>query len=100
MNYKEWMCQMGRRFNMEEADAELIIANQGIDPSEEVDVTKAKTALCRELALVIPMADVSEGGFSLKWNMEAVRLWYRTATSELGLPDMSAPRLRNRSNIW
>ena len=91
---------MGARFNISSTDVELILVNQGIDPEETVDVTKAKTALCKEFALVMPMANISEGGYSLTWNMDAVKLWYKQTAAELGLPDASAPKIRNRSNIW
>ena len=100
MTYKEWMSAMGSRFNISEADVNLILVNQGIGPEETVDVSKAKTALCKEFSLVLPLANVTEGGYSLSWNMEAVKMWYKQTASELGLPDATAPKIRNRSNIW
>jgi hypothetical protein len=103
MTYREWMNTTGARFNMTEADAELILVNQsGIipDPDETVDVVKAKTALCKEFAMVLPMANISEGGYSITWNIEAVKLWYRHTASELGLEDITTPKIRNRSNVW
>lgn len=103
MTYREWMSAMGAKFNMSEADVELILVNQaGIisDPDETVDVVKAKTALCKEFAMVLPMANITEGGYSISWNMEAVKMWYRLTAAELGLTDATAPRIRNRSNVW
>lgn len=100
MTYKEWMTATGSRFNVSEADIELILVNQGIEPEEQVDVVKAKTAMCKEFAMVIPMANVTEGGYSVSWNMEALKLWYKQTASELGLTDVTAPKIRNRSNIW
>lgn len=100
MTYKEWMIATGSRFNVSEADIELILVNQGIEPEEQVDVVKAKTAMCKEFAMVIPMANVTEGGYSVSWNMEALKLWYKQTASELGLTDVTAPKIRNRSNIW
>lgn len=100
MTYKEWMSAMGARFSISGTDVDLILVNQGLNPEEEADVTKAKTALCKEFSLVLPMANVSEGGYSLSWNMEAVKMWYRQMVAELGLPDATAPKIRNRSNVW
>jgi len=94
------MTATGSRFNVSETDIELILVNQGIVPEEPVDVIKAKTAMCREFAMMIPLANVSEGGYSVSWNMEALKLWYRQTASELGLEDVTAPKIRNRSNIW
>lgn len=100
MTYEQWMTATGSRFNMSQPDIELIIINQGLDPDEEVDVTKAKQALCKEFALCIPLANVSEGGYSISWNMEAIKLWYNATCAELGITPVSKPRIRNASNRW
>lgn len=94
------MSAMGARFNLNAADVSLILANQQLHPEDTVDVTKAKTALCKEFSLVLPMANVTEGGYSLSWNMDAVKMWYKQTAAELGLPDATAPRVRNKSNVW
>lgn len=90
----------GTKFNLSDEDIELIAANQGIDLEADVDVTQAKTALVKEFALVIPMANVTEGGYSISWNMEAIKLWYRQACSELGITPVTTPSIRNASNRW
>lgn len=100
MTYKKWMQLTGAKFNLSEDDIELIAANQGIDLEAEADVTTAKKALVSEFALVIPMANVTEGGYSLSWNMEALKLWYRQACSELGITPVTTPSIRNASNRW
>ena len=100
MTNAEWMAQMMGRFGASEADAELILVNQGIDADETVDVRAAKTALVKEFATIIPMANVTEGGYSISWNMEAVKMWYNAACSELGIEPSTTPRIRNRSNMW
>lgn len=92
---------MGSHFNMSQQDIDLILANQALDPYEDItDVNVAKRALCKEFALVIPMANVTEGGYTVSWNMDAVKLWYTTTCGELGLTPASAPRIRNASNRW
>jgi hypothetical protein len=103
MTYREWMTKTIARFGAEAADAGLILTNQGRlipDPDTEVDVTKAKTALCLEVASIIPLANISEGGYSISWNMEAVKLWYGIACEELGLPSAGRPKVRNKSYVW
>ncbi len=103
MTYKEWMSAMGSKFGMSESDVELVLTNQSCiitDPEETVEVTKAKTALCKEFAVVMPLTNVTEGGYSLSWNMDAVKLWYKQTVSELGLADATTPRIRNKSKIW
>lgn len=103
MTYKEWFTLTGKRFQLSADDIDLIVANQISiigDADGEVDIRKAKTALCKEFATMIPLCNVSEGGYSLTWNFEAVRLWYQTTCAELGLNDITTPKIRNKSDIW
>jgi hypothetical protein len=103
MTYREWMTGTTARLGAGAADVELILTNQGRMipyPDAEVDVTKAKTALCRELAGIIPLANISEGGYSISWNMEAVKLWYNMVCTELGIAPAGQPKLRNKSYVW
>ncbi|MDR1459788.1 MAG: hypothetical protein LBI60_06210 [Bacteroidales bacterium] len=103
MTYKEWITATAKRFTIGTADVELILFNQrGLIPDEnaEADITTAKTALCREFANLIPIADISEGGYSTSYNLDAIKLWYNQTCSELGLIPTGKPKIRNKSNIW
>lgn len=92
------------RFQMSEGEVELILTNQMATipyPDDVVDVRLAKTALVREAAMLLPLANVTEGGYSVSWNVEAFKLWYRQACAELGMEDiLTKPTCRNRSNLW
>lgn len=82
---------------------DLMLANQQDaipDPNAEVDTTTAKRALCKEFGSIIPLANVSEGGYSVSWNWEAIKFWYNQTCSELGITPMTTPKVRNRSNRW
>lgn len=103
MTYKEWINRTVRRFGVTPEDTELILVNQAAiipDPEATVDITTAKTALCKELGAVIPLANVSEGGYSVSWNWEAVKFWYNQTCGELGITPANAAKVRNRSNRW
>lgn len=103
MTYKEWITRTASRFGVAAADAELILANQaGLipDPEAEVDVMTAKTALCKEFGSIIPLANVSEGGYSVSWNWDAIKFWYNQTCGELGITPANAPKVKNRSRIW
>ena len=79
MTYKEWINRTVARFGVSNADAELMLANQAAlipDPEAEVNPITAKTALCKEFGTLIPLANVSEGGYSVSWNWEAIKFWY------------------------
>lgn len=103
MTYKEWFTRTTTRFGIEAADVELILTNQQAtipDANAEVDITTAKKALCKEFGSLIPLANVSEGGYSVSWNWEAIKFWYKQTCGELGITPLTTPKVRNRSNRW
>ena len=103
MTYKEWFSRTVSRFGVVGGDVDLMLANQQDaipDPDAEVDTTTAKRALCKEFGSIIPLANVSEGGYSVSWNWEAIKFWYNQTCSELGITPMTTPKVRNRSNRW
>lgn len=103
MTYREWITATTRRFGVGSEDVELIMANQTElipDPDATVEAKTAKKALVKELASIIPLANVSEGGYSVSWNMEAVKLWYNQTCDELGIIPADKPKVRDRSNAW
>lgn len=105
MTYREWMRITCSRFNMNSDEVELILYNQletiG-NPDDTTDVTTAKRALLKEAAMLIPLANIQEGDYSVSWNLEALKLWYSQTCGELGIPDeLTVKRgVRNRSNVW
>ena len=103
MTYKEWFTTQGKRFGLDEADVALILANQVVaipDEEETVNPQVAKLALCKEFASMIPLANVSEGGYSVTWNWEAIKFWYNTTCDELGITPVTTPKVRDASNRW
>jgi hypothetical protein len=107
MTYKQWIAATAQRFKIEAGEVELILFNQkGLIPDEnaEADLTIAKTALCREFATIIPLANIGEGGYSITWNWDAIKFWYRQACSEVGIApvdiDGAKPKIRSKSNAW
>ena len=103
MTFKEYITKTVAKFHLGADDVELILCNQHElipAPDEEVDVRIAKTALCKEIATLIPLSNISEGGYSVSWNWDALKLWYNSTCAELGLSNASKPKIRNRSNVW
>ena len=103
MTYKEWITATTARFQVLPADVDLILTNQGgliPEPDVEVDARIAKTALCREFASLIPLCDISEGGYSISWKWDAIKLWYNLTCAELGIVPVDKPKIRDRSNLW
>ena len=103
MTYKEWITRTTAKFLVEPGDVELILCNHADiipTPDGEVDVKIAKTALCMEFGTLIPLANIGEGGYSISWNWEAIKFWYNSVCSELGIVPAGQPKIRNRSNLW
>ena len=103
MTYREWMTSTTNRFGIGAGDVELILCNRAElipDPDAAVNPTVAKCALVAEFATVIPLANVSEGGYSVSWNWEAIKFWYNQTCGELGITPQGKPKVRDRSNTW
>ena len=103
MTYREYITATATRFGASESDIELLLANQSAlipNPDAVADPRTAKRALCAEFATLIPLANISEGGYSISWNIEALKIWYQATCDELGITPAGKPRLRNRSNVW
>lgn len=103
MNYKEWFQKTCARFMLSADEVDLLLVNQSgriPDPDAEVDVALAQRALFEEVGTLLPMYDVSEGGYSLHWNWNALQMWYRMMAKKFNLDDVTKPKIRNRSNLW
>lgn len=87
MNYKEYLAATLSRFNLSDADIDLIIINQGLEGGE-LDVKTAKMAIFKEFSLILPLANISEGGFSISWNIDALKMWYSQLANDLGEVDL------------
>jgi hypothetical protein len=61
-------------------------------------------AVYRRMSVVLKatMQNVTEGGYSLSWNMEAVKVFYNAMCNELGVDNVlfNRPRIKDRSNKW
>jgi hypothetical protein len=104
MTNKEYLTQSLNGLNVSEEDIELILLKGSLSGDASVDVPACDKAVYNRFSVVLKgMAqNVSEGGYSISWNMEAVKLFYSTLCNEFGLENalVSRSKVRNRSNIW
>ena len=86
MTNKEYLTKALNGLNLSEDDIDIIILKGGLVSV----ILKGMTQ------------NVSEGGYSISWNMDAVKLYYAALCNELGKENVlvSRPKIRNRSNIW
>src|SRR5688572_11079388 len=97
MSNQEYLTTILGKFGVSEQEIILILIEQDIDPNAPVsgkaDTAVLKRALYDQLPLMLAgMQDVSEGGYSIKWNLDGIKLWYSVLDKELGLPDNLIPK--------
>jgi hypothetical protein len=104
MTNKEYITKSLNGLNVSEDDIDIIILKAGINPDATVYVKQADTAVYNRISIVLKGAlqNVSEGGYSISWNMESVKMYYNSLCNELGLENVlvGRPKVRNRSNYW
>lgn len=96
---KEYLTATLGRFNVSESDIDVLILDH---PELEgtLNVAACKNAMYTSFSAILPVANVSEGGYSVSWNMDGLKLWYKSLCKELGKPNILGPRVHNMSNLW
>lgn len=100
MTYTEYITKTLAKFDISTDDVALIILNENLNATATVDVLKAKTAMYNQMAVIIPVYEIAESGFSKKMNIEAVKLWFSSLARELNMPDLIGLTIKNASNRW
>ena len=104
MTNKEYLTKLLTGLSVSEDDIDIIILKSGLDANVDADVQSADKAVYNRMSVVLKGAtqNISEGGYSISWNMEAVKLFYNSLCNELGLENVlvGRPKVRNRSNFW
>lgn len=102
--YREYITRKVRPLGLNEEDVNDILGEAGLDATAPVDYNKALLALYNSFGDVIKytVANVSEGGLSQSWNIEAIKLFYNQLCARLGKANQltPAPRIRDKSNRW
>ena len=66
MTYREYITLQCKKLNASESDITLLLVDQQTlipEPDADVDVRTAKIAMCNEFATLLPMANVTQGGY-------------------------------------
>ena len=90
--------------NISPDDIEIIMVKADINPDADVDCHACDLAIYNRFSVVLGAMthNVSEGGYSISWNMDAVKLYYSALANDLCVENVlvSRPKIRNRSNMW
>ena len=104
MTNKEYLTKSLNGLNISSDDIEIIMLKGNIDPDANADTQSCDLAVYNRFSVILKGAcqNVSEGGYSISWNLEAVKMFYSSLCNELGKPNVlvNRPKIRNRSNIW
>jgi len=102
MTNKQYLTKSLNGLNVSEDDIDVILLKSGIDGETTADVRACDFAVYCRMSVLLKGAtqNVSEGGYSISWNIEAVKLYYNALCNELGLANALKPKVRNRSDYW
>ena len=104
MTNKEYLTKATNGLGVSPDDIDIILLKGGVEADAECDFTACDKAVYNRMSVVLKgmMQNVSEGGYSVSWNMDAVKLYYNALCNELGLENVlvNRPKIRNRSNVW
>lgn len=106
MTYIEYISTTLIPFGVESPIIDLIILNQGLEPNktiqDENDIMLAKKAMFKEFGVYIPKSkNITEGGYSITWDMEAIKLWYSSLAKDLGENDnITECAIINSKKMW
>lgn len=81
----------------DEIDA-IVLENPVLE--EDLNVKNCKEAIYSTMSSILPVANISEGGYSMSWDLAGLKLWYNSLCAELGKPNAVKPKIRNRSEAW
>ena len=104
MTNKQYLTKALSGLNMAEDDIDIILVKSKLDADADVDVRGCDMATYNRMSVLFKgmLQNVSEGGYSISWNMDAVKLYYNALCSELGVENvlLARPKVRNRSHLW
>lgn len=104
MTNKEYLTKALNGLNVNEDDIDIILVKSGLVADDMVDVRACDMAVYNRMSVVLKgmSQNISEGGYSISWNIEAVKMYYSALCNELGKENVlvARPKVRNRSNFW
>lgn len=104
MTNKEYLTKSLNGLNVSEDDIDIILLKGGLASNDTADARGCDISVYNRMSVILKgmLQNVSEGGYSISWNMEAVKLYYAALCNELGKENVlvARPKVRNRSNIW
>lgn len=104
MTNRQYLTKALSGLNIEDDVIDIILMKGKLEENAEADVRACDLSTYQRMSVILKgaMQNISEGGYSISWNMEAVKLYYNSLCNELGLENVlfARPKVRNKSNLW
>lgn len=102
MTNKEYITKTLEGFGLTEDDVSIILLKAELEGGAQVEINKADNAIYERFSIILKgtTQNVSEGGYSVSWNIPALKMYYSQLCHELKKPNALKPKIRNKSNYW
>lgn len=106
MILKEYAKGLLGRFGVSDDEIDFMLQDNNLNPSDVLtseNKVSVKTAIYHGVPVIVAgLADVTEGGYSIKYNIRGIREWFSILAKELGLEDTlnGQPKVRDKSYLW
>lgn len=104
MTNKQYLEDLLEGLGVTQGGMNIMLLKAGLNPSADADTGACDLAVYNRMSIVLKGAvkNIQEGGWSESWNMEAVKMFYRSLCVELGREDVLSekPKVYDRSNVW
>ncbi len=101
---RDYVTKVLSGLDLSEDDIDVILMKGGLDGDGEANIEACDTAIYNRFSVVLKAAakNVTEGGYSHSWNVEAVKLYYSALCAELGRENVleEEPTLEDLSQLW
>jgi hypothetical protein len=100
---RDYLIKALAKFNVSEDDVDVMLLDSpNLLPDATPDVRGCKLAIYASMSTILPLANIGESGYSISWNIEALKMWYNALCVELGKENLigGKPKIRDRSNSW
>lgn len=96
---REYLKASLSKFGVSDTEIDLIVVEHP-ELEDEMNVRACKLAIYESMPAFIPVSDVSEGGYSVTWDVERLKMWFASICKDLGKPNPYGSTVSNRSNYW
>jgi hypothetical protein len=94
----EYLLNKLSKFGLVQSDIDVIVVENSL--GSELDIPKCKIAMYNSFSSILPLSNVSEGNYSITWNIEALKIWYNQLCKEVGKSNAMQPKITNKSKSW